>query len=67
MCAGLDEALRLGALKLELRRSHGGGSHLEWVGEEQGGEVRFTEEPRTSWWQRVKAWFFGVLPIEAQL
>jgi len=40
---------------------------LRWRGIENGAEVIYKKEPRTSWWKRFKAGFMGLLPIKSQL
>ena len=41
---------------------------LNWMGEDpQGNEVRFKADPDTSWWDRFKTSFLGMLPIESQI
>jgi len=37
---------------------------IEWVTTEDGQTVRYTREPMTTAWQRFKAWFYALLPIE---
>ena len=37
---------------------------IEWVTTEDGQAVRYTREPMTSAWQRFRAWFYSLLPIE---
>jgi putative cardiolipin synthase len=67
LCGGLDRTFSLGAYRVELRQKPGGDAHLEWVGKDDGQVVRLTGEPHSSWWQRFKAWFYGILPIESQM
>lgn len=43
------------------------GSKLVWTSMENGQEVRYTAEPGTSAWQRMKVTLLGCLPIEGQL
>ena len=40
---------------------------LRWRGFENGEEVIFDKEPRTTWWQRFVAGFMRILPIRGQL
>ena len=67
LCEGLDRSFANGAYRVEVGRLPGGGTRLEWVGKDGGRDVRLTGEPHSSRWQRVKAWFFGILPIEGQM
>ncbi|BCS35008.1 phospholipase D family protein [Luteitalea sp. TBR-22] len=67
LCSGLDESLTRGAYRLVLEDGDTGSSRLEWIGLDEGKEHRLTREPHSSRWLRVKAWFFGLLPIERQL
>jgi putative cardiolipin synthase len=40
---------------------------LIWIGHDADGrEIRFTTDPDTSWWDRFKAGFLGLLPLESQ-
>ncbi len=69
----LDDVLGQVAFRLELKEIPAGDgvggtrSVIEWVTEKDGEEVRFDTEPDTSVWQRVRAWFLSLLPIEGQL
>lgn len=67
LCAMQDRYLPKNAYRLELRDSPSGASHIEWVGMENGREVRYSSEPMTSAWQRFKSWFYSLLPIEPLL
>ena len=40
---------------------------LEWVTMEDGKEVRFDNEPETSWWLRFVTGLMALLPLESQL
>jgi len=40
---------------------------VEWVSQEDGKEVRYTQDPHTTGWNRFVVWFYGILPIESQL
>jgi putative cardiolipin synthase len=40
---------------------------LRWRGFEDGKEIIFDKEPKTTWWQRFKAGFMRILPIRGQL
>jgi putative cardiolipin synthase len=40
---------------------------LEWVTMEGGKEVRYNNEPETTWWQRFLTGFMALLPLESQL
>ena len=40
---------------------------LVWITEEDGIEVRFSKDPLSTFWQRFKSGFIGILPIESQL
>jgi hypothetical protein len=68
LCGGLDETFARGAYRLELKKASGGGdTRLQWIGLDDGKESRLTGEPHSSAWRRLKAWFYGILPIEKQL
>lgn len=40
---------------------------LVWVTVEDGKEVRYHKDPKSSFGQRFSSWFIGILPIESQL
>jgi putative cardiolipin synthase len=40
---------------------------IEWLDHQAGGEVIYTQEPNTGFWQRLGIWFARLLPIEGQL
>jgi len=40
---------------------------LEWVTMEDGKEVRYDNEPETSWWLRFMTGLMALLPLESQL
>jgi len=40
---------------------------LAWVAEENGAEVRYDKDPRSSFGQRFMSGFIGILPVEGQL
>lgn len=40
---------------------------VRWRGYENGDEIIYDKEPRTSWWQRFTAGFMRILPIRGQL
>jgi cardiolipin synthase C len=65
LCEGLDKTFARGAFRVEMTTTSNGIRRLEWVDTEEGREQRFTSEPRTSRWQRFKAWMYGILPIES--
>ena len=65
LCEGLDGTFARNAFRLELTTTANGARHLEWVDTDEGREQRFTSEPRASRWRRVKAWIYGILPIES--
>ncbi len=50
------------AYRLELQRGR-----LEWSTREGGRTLRFSTEPQTTAWQRLKVALLGLLPIEGQL
>jgi putative cardiolipin synthase len=66
LCGVLDEVLTH-AYRVELRQTETGGTRVEWVGVEDGHEVRYSTAPKTTASQRFKAIFFGLLPIEPLL
>lgn len=41
--------------------------HLEWVSNENGEEKRYNNEPKASFWRRIKVNLFALLPFENQL
>jgi putative cardiolipin synthase len=67
----VDEMLRRfdGELpKLAYRVTLQPGGELEWVDSgEDGKEVRYRREPETGAWQRLKAWFYSLWPLEPLL
>ena len=67
LCAQLDKGLPQNAYRLELRKPESGEARIEWVGMEEGREVRYAKEPMTSGWKRFKSWFYSLLPIEPLL
>ena len=67
LCATLDRALPQGAYRLELRPAESGEAQIEWVGMEDGREVRYASEPMTSAWRRFQCWLYSLLPIEPLL
>jgi len=67
LCAMLDQHLPKSAYRLELRKDEAGGARIEWVGMEDGREVRHPKEPMTSAWRRFQSWFYSLLPIEPLL
>ncbi len=67
LCHGLETVLASGAFRVGLRREPSGATETEWTGRGDGREVRFSSEPRSSWWQRFLAWFYSLLPIEPLL
>ena len=67
LCGGLDMLRSQGTYRLELQKTKDGRTRLEWVGRDAGQAVRLTSEPHATSWQRVKAWFYGILPIEKHM
>jgi putative cardiolipin synthase len=67
LCATLDRALPHGAYRLELRPAPPGEAQIEWVGMEDGREVRYASEPMASAWRRFQCWLYSLLPIEPLL
>jgi putative cardiolipin synthase len=61
-----DRAVATNAYRLVLA-GDGSASDIEWISQEGGGEVRYTSEPLATAWQRFKAWFLSLLPIEPLL
>lgn len=43
------------------------GEDIAWLTEEKGRSVRFTSEPRASFWRRIQTFFISLLPVEDQL
>jgi len=58
-----DTRLRDVAYELQLDDD----GHLEWLDHQPGGEIVYTTEPNTGFFQRLVVWFARLLPIEAQL
>ena len=67
LCANLEKGLSQAAYRLELSKSQPGSTQIEWVGVEDGREVRHASEPMAGSWQRFKSWFYSLLPIEPLL
>jgi cardiolipin synthase C len=67
LCARLDRALPQGAYRLELRAVEPGEPQIEWVGVEDGREVRYASAPMTGAWRRFQCWLYSLLPIEPLL
>jgi len=44
-----------------------GKQSMVWIEYRDGDEIRYTRDPETSFWQRFKAGFIGLLPVESQL
>jgi putative cardiolipin synthase len=40
---------------------------IEWLSQENGGEVVYHTDPKASFWRRLSSGFLGLLPIEEQL
>ena len=57
-----DEKAIVKAFKVELD-----GDDLVWVTQENGEELRFENEPNTSWWTRFSTGFLSIFVIESQL
>jgi putative cardiolipin synthase len=65
MVEKLDSQLSDIAFRLELTSTGPDSSpEIEWVATQDGDAVRFSSEPMTTAWQRFKAWFYSLLPIE---
>jgi putative cardiolipin synthase len=65
MVERLDGQLSDIAFRLELASAGPDSSpEIEWATSQDGHAVRFSSEPMTSAWQRFKAWFYSLLPIE---
>jgi len=62
----LDSQLPNIGFRLELAPAAGPDSApgIEWVTTQDGQAVRYSSEPMTNAWQRFKAWFYSLLPIE---
>jgi putative cardiolipin synthase len=67
LCDKLERTLPQGAYRLELREAQPGETQIEWVGVEDGRDVRSASEPMTSAWRRFQRWFYSLLPIEPLL
>jgi putative cardiolipin synthase len=44
-----------------------GKQHMVWIEYRDGVEIRYTKDPETTFWQRLKAGLIGLLPVESQL
>jgi len=65
MVEKLDRHLSDIGFRLELRSAGPDSApEIEWVTTQDGQTVRYTREPMTTAWQRFKAWFYALLPIE---
>jgi hypothetical protein len=65
MVEKLDGHLSDIAFRLALTSAGPGSApEIEWVTIQDGHAVRFSSEPMTTAWQRFKAWFYSLLPIE---
>lgn len=62
MAQAIDEHLRTDSFKLQLD-----GNRLMWVTQEKGREVRYLDEPATTWSKRLFIRTVALLPIESQL
>jgi hypothetical protein len=62
----IDSRLSTIAFRLELTPAAGPGAtpEIEWVTTREGQAVRYSAEPMTNAWQRLKIWFYSLLPIE---
>jgi len=58
----LGPALASEAYRVELK-----GNRLVWVTQEDGRDVRYYNEPATSFGRRVSTWLVGLLPIKGEL
>ncbi|MEM1191720.1 MAG: phospholipase D family protein [Pseudomonadota bacterium] len=63
LISGLEEALPEAVWEVGLTHSN----RLTWTGLEEGQEQMISKEPMTSWWERLKAGFYRILPIRSQL
>jgi putative cardiolipin synthase len=45
----------------------GGKQHMVWIEYRDGEEKRYTKDPETTFWQRFKVGFIGLLPVDSQL
>jgi putative cardiolipin synthase len=45
----------------------GGKKELAWIEQRDGEQIRYTAEPQTTFWQRFKVGFIGLLPVDSQL
>jgi putative cardiolipin synthase len=67
---GLEGQLPLQAYRLEFVPSSGVSKQcgsIVWISRENGKEVRYTHEPETSFFRRMKVNLLSLLPIENQL
>lgn len=62
----LDRMLPDIGFRLELAPAAGPDAtpEIEWVTTRDGHEIRYSSEPMTNAWQRLKVWFYSLLPIE---
>ncbi|MEL7046640.1 MAG: phospholipase D family protein, partial [Pseudomonadota bacterium] len=63
LISGLEEALPEAVWEVRLTQQN----RLRWTGLNDGRVVTISKEPMTSWWERVKAGFYRMLPIRSQL
>ncbi len=59
----LDRYLPKYAYRLDLNDAGG----VEWQAREDGREIVYQREPKTSFWRRFSAGFYGMLPTKGQL
>jgi putative cardiolipin synthase len=45
----------------------GGRQELVWIEHRDGDQIRYTQEPQTTFWQRFNVGFIGLLPVDSQL
>lgn len=62
MAQAIDDHLKTDSYKLQLE-----GNRLVWVTQEKGKEVRYLDEPATTWSKRLFIRTVALLPIESQL
>ncbi|MEO1078968.1 MAG: phospholipase D family protein [Pseudomonadota bacterium] len=63
LISGLEEALPDAAWEVRLTQQN----RLRWTGLDDGRVETISREPMTSWWERLKAGFYRMLPIRSQL
>lgn len=67
IASGFDEHIKDAAFRLELKKDESGNESLLWHGRVNGNQATLTNEPYTSFWQRLSIGLLRWLPIESQI